>query len=152
HGDMETYFAAKSRMFRMRKPGAPAVVNADDPWGQRLAREIEPPVWTFSAGGNRSEVRATAIDSTLTHTAFDVVAGEKTFRIESPLLGRFQVENLLAAAAAGLALDVPETDITSALGSVERVPGRLDPVPTNLSFPILVDYAHTPDALERLLA
>ncbi len=81
-----------------------------------------------------------------------MIAGEKSFRVLSPLLGRFQVENLLAAAAAGLALDMPETEIASALASVERVPGRFEPVAAGQPYPILVDYAHTPDALERLLS
>jgi len=152
HGDMESYFAAKKRLFQMRKPDAPAVVNVDDPWGARLAREIEPPVWTFSALGNRSDVRAAGIESNLARTALLVIAGEKSFRVLSPLLGRFQVENLLAAAAAGLAVDMPEAEIASALASVERVPGRFEPVAAGQPYPILVDYAHTPDALERLLS
>jgi len=152
HNDMESYFAAKTRLFQLRKPGAPAVVNADDPWGERLAREIEPPVWSFSAGGEAGDIRAAAIESTLARTAFDLRGRGRSFRVVSPLLGRFQVENLLAAATAGLAMGMSDQEITAALASVERVPGRFEPVEAGQPFPILVDYAHTPDALERLLA
>jgi len=71
--------------------------------------------------------------------------------VRSPLLGRFNVDNLLAAAAAGLALGLSEEDVVLAIASVARVPGRLEPVEAGQPYPILVDYAHTPDALERLL-
>ncbi len=152
HRDMEDYFAAKARLFALRKPGAPAVVHVGDPYGARLAREIDPPVVTFSSSGERADVSAAAVGSDLTQTAFDVVAGGGSWRVVSPLLGRFQVENLLAAAAAGLALGMPHDEIVEALSSVRRVPGRFEPVEAGQRYPILVDYAHTPDALERLLS
>jgi UDP-N-acetylmuramoyl-L-alanyl-D-glutamate--2,6-diaminopimelate ligase len=71
--------------------------------------------------------------------------------VVSPLAGRFNVENLLAAAAAGLALKMSEREIAAALAAVRRVPGRFERVEAGQPFTILVDYAHTPDALERLL-
>jgi UDP-N-acetylmuramoyl-L-alanyl-D-glutamate--2,6-diaminopimelate ligase len=152
HGDMESYYGAKSRLFAMRKPGAPAVVNADDPAGARLAREIDPPVVTFSARGETADVRAAAISSDLSETSFDVLHAGGSFRVVSPLLGWFQVENLLAAATVGLALGLSGEEISSSLSSVRRVPGRLERVEAGQPFAILVDYAHTPDALERLLS
>ena len=77
--------------------------------------------------------------------------GGAPFRLRSPLLGRFNVDNLLAAAAAGLALGLSGRGSRPACASVARVPGRLEPVEAGQPYPILVDYAHTPDALERLL-
>jgi UDP-N-acetylmuramoyl-L-alanyl-D-glutamate--2,6-diaminopimelate ligase len=150
HGDMESYYKAKERLFSMRKPGAAAVVNGDDAFGQRLAAQAAPPVLTYSASGGQADVRAAAANCDLTGTTLEARHAGGTFSIASPLLGRFNVENLLAAAAAGLALEMPPERIAAALASVPRVPGRLEPVEAGQSYAILVDYAHTEDALERL--
>jgi UDP-N-acetylmuramoyl-L-alanyl-D-glutamate--2,6-diaminopimelate ligase len=151
HGDMESYFLAKEKLFALRKPGAPGLVNADDAYGERLARAIEPPVTTYSARGGESDVRAEAIRCDLSETAFDVRHAAGVFRVASSLAGRFNVENLLAAAAAGLALKMSPEEIQASLGSVRRVPGRFEAVEAGPPYTIFVDYAHTPDALERLL-
>ncbi|MDQ5871643.1 MAG: UDP-N-acetylmuramoyl-L-alanyl-D-glutamate--2,6-diaminopimelate ligase, partial [Acidobacteriota bacterium] len=81
----------------------------------------------------------------------DVVHAGGRFRISSPLLGRFNADNLLAAAAAGLALRIEGGEVAAGLASVTRVPGRLERVAAGQPYTILVDYAHTEDALERLL-
>ncbi|HEY6928535.1 MAG TPA: UDP-N-acetylmuramoyl-L-alanyl-D-glutamate--2,6-diaminopimelate ligase [Thermoanaerobaculia bacterium] len=151
HGSMEEYFQAKRTLFAIRKPSAPGIVNADDPYGARLAREIEPPVVTFSALDRDADVRAQAIRCDLAETSFEVRHATGAFRVVSPLAGRFNVENLLAAAASGVALGVSADRICEALAAVRRVPGRFERVEAGQPFPILVDYAHTPDALERLL-
>ena len=152
HGNMEDYFAAKSMLFGMRKPGGVAVVNVDDPYGARLAGEAAPPVWRVSSRGAPADVSADGILCDLGGTSFDVArAGRPAFRIESPLLGRFNVDNLLAAAAAALALGLSDEEVADGSARVRNVPGRLERVEAGQAFPILVDYAHTPDALERLL-
>jgi UDP-N-acetylmuramoyl-L-alanyl-D-glutamate--2,6-diaminopimelate ligase len=151
HGDLEAYFEAKSRLFALRKPGAAAVVNADDPWGRRLANEVAPPIRTYSASGIGADVRAENVVADLSGTSFDVVHAAGGFRVASPLLGRFNADNLLAAAAAGLALGVEEREIADGLAAVARVPGRLERVAAAEPHTVLVDYAHTEDALERLL-
>ena len=156
HADMEDYFRAKAMLFtmRMRKPGAAAVVNVDDPWGVRLASEIAPPVLTTSSrpGAAAADVRAESIVCDLDGCSFTLArAAGPSVSIRSPLLGRFNVDNLVSAAAAGLALGLSEEDVAAACASVARVPGRLEPVDAGQPYRILVDYAHTPDALERLL-
>lgn len=161
HGTMESYYAAKKRLFDLRRPGAAAVVNADDPYGRRLAAEVAPPVVTYSPSGGAADVRAEAARCDLSGTSLDVVttpgAGIGTgisggrFRVASPLLGRFNVENLLAAAAAGLALGMGSEDIAFACARVAGVPGRLERVEAGQPYAVLVDYAHTEDALARLL-
>jgi UDP-N-acetylmuramoyl-L-alanyl-D-glutamate--2,6-diaminopimelate ligase len=149
---MESYYLAKKRLFAMRKSGAAAVVNADDGFGRRLAAEIAPPVVTFSASGRlEADVRAADARCDLSGTTLEVEHAGGKFRVDSPLLGRFNVENLLAAAAAGLSLAMPPAQIAAALASVRRVPGRLERVEAGQPYAILVDYAHTEDALERLL-
>ena len=151
HGDLETYFDAKRKLFALRKPGAAAVVNAEDPWGRRLAEEVAPPIVTYSASGDAADVRAENIVADLSGTSLDVAYAGGRFHIASPLLGRFNADNLLAAAAAGLALGAGEREIAAGLASVARVPGRLERVAAAEPHAVLVDYAHTEDALERLL-
>jgi len=151
HGDMESYYAAKKLLFDMRKPGAPGVVNVDDPYGRRLLSEASSPMEGFSPSGAAAEYRADAAHCDLAGTSFEVVYRGGRFRLSSPLLGRFQVSNLLGAAAAGLALGIAPDDIVAAVAGVLDVPGRLERVDVGQPYTILVDYAHTPDALERLL-
>ena len=152
HGTMEEYYEAKKLLFGMRKPGGAAVVNVDDPYGRRLLAETAPPLASFSPSGGAADFRAAAIRCDLTGTRFDVVHSGGRFAVASPLLGRFQVGNVLGAAAAGLCLGIPEFDVAAAIAGVTNVPGRLERVEAGQPYTILVDYAHTPDALERLLA
>ncbi len=153
HGDMEGYYAAKRLLFALRKPGAAGVVNADDPYGRRLLAEEAAPLLGFSpSGAMDADVRAENAACDLTGTRLDVVHAGGRFALSSPLAGRFNVANLLAAAAAGLALGIAPADIAAGAASVANVPGRFERVEAGQPYPIVVDYAHTPDALERLLA
>ncbi|MEO8190780.1 MAG: UDP-N-acetylmuramoyl-L-alanyl-D-glutamate--2,6-diaminopimelate ligase [Acidobacteriota bacterium] len=152
HRDMEEYFDTKAMLFGLRKAGAAGVVNVDDPWGARLAASAAPPIVTTSSRGAPADVTAENILCDLSGTFFDLAApGAAPFRVSSPLLGRFNVDNLLSAAAAGLALGLSAEDVVAGCASVQRVPGRLEPVDAGQPYRIVVDYAHTPDALERLL-
>jgi len=151
HGDMDGYYRAKKRLFDLRKPGACAVVNADDPFGARLLGEAPPPRASFSPTGGEAEFRAEAVRCDLSGVGFDLVYPGGRLPLASPLLGRFQVSNILGAATAGLCLRIPAAEIAAAIASVRRVPGRLERVEAGQPYAILVDYAHTPDALERLL-
>ena len=152
HSSLESYYLAKKSLFDLRKPGAAAVVNADDPSGKRLASEVAPPVVTYSPSGGDADVRAEDARCDLSGTSLDVVSRTVRFRVTSPLLGRFNVENLLAASAAGLALGMSPEDIASACAAVKSVPGRLERVEAGQPYAVLVDYAHTEDALRRLLS
>jgi len=151
HGDMDSYYAAKKLLFDLRKPGAFGVVNADDPYGRRLLGEVAPPVASYSASGAAADYRAVSATCDLTGVRFDLVHAGGRLSVASPLLGRFQLANLTAAAAAGLCLGVSGPDVAAAVARVVNVPGRLERVEAGQPYPILVDYAHTPDALERLL-
>ena len=151
HGDLENYFSAKKKLFEMRKPGAPAVVNADDAFGRRLAAGASPPVVTWSPSGGPADVRAENVRCDLTGTALDVIHPAGSLRISSLLLGRFNIDNLLGAAAAGLSLGLTEDEVAAGCAAVARVPGRLERVEAGQPYPIVVDYAHTEDALRKLL-
>jgi UDP-N-acetylmuramoyl-L-alanyl-D-glutamate--2,6-diaminopimelate ligase len=151
HGTMDEYYEAKKRLFALRKPGGAAIVNSDDAYGRRLLAEVAPPARSFSPTGEEADYRAVDVHCDLTGTRFTLVHAGGRFEVASPLLGRFQVSNLLGAAAAGLALGVSEREVAAAIASVRSVPGRLERVEVGQPYRILVDYAHTPDALERLL-
>jgi UDP-N-acetylmuramoyl-L-alanyl-D-glutamate--2,6-diaminopimelate ligase len=152
HGDMESYYAAKRRLFDLRKPDGVGLVNADDPYGKRLLAEAAPPLASFSSAGDAADFRAEGVRCDLSGVAFELSHAGGRLAIRSPLLGRFQASNLAGAAAAGLRLGVAAGDVAAAIAGVSRVPGRLEPVEAGQAFPILVDYAHTPDALERLVS
>ncbi len=151
HRDMESYFGVKRMLFDLRKPGAPAVVNVADPYGRRLAAEIGGRVWTYSPSGDGADLTAEDARCDLSGTSFDAVWTGGRLRVSSKLLGRFNVDNLLAAAAGGLGLAMAPDEIAAGLSDVTRVPGRLETVEAGQPYAILVDYAHTEDALRRLL-
>jgi UDP-N-acetylmuramoyl-L-alanyl-D-glutamate--2,6-diaminopimelate ligase len=151
HRDMESYGAAKRRLFDLRKPGAPAIVNVADPFGRLLAGQVGGRVVTYGPSGEAADLRAESVACDLSGVSFDAVSAAGRFPVRSALLGRFNADNLLAAAAGGLALGMPAEEVAAALSAVESVPGRLERVEAGQPYAILVDYAHTPDALERLL-
>ncbi len=147
HHDMERYFAAKRELFSLLKPGGRAVVNVGDEHGRRLAAEL-PGVLTFGPGGAVDAIGAElGLDGIRARVATPV--GEIDLR--SPLLGGFNLDNLLAAVAGAVALEVPLEAIAAAARSTAPLPGRLEPVATNAPFPVLVDFAHTPDGLATVI-
>ena len=153
HGDMEAYAAAKSRLFTW--PGLKAaVLNADDALGRRLAGEIKgrvPQVLTY--GMNQGDIRAEALQMDARGLAFTLVTPWGQATVRSPLLGRFNCENLLATAGALLASDVSLVQVAEQLEQLTPVAGRLQALPRESACPLVViDYAHTPDALEKVLA
>src|SRR4051794_666126 len=146
HPTMEDYFLAKRRLFE--GPG-PAVVNADDEYGRRLAGELDGAI-TFAVE-READYRARDVRFDLTGARFTCEAPEGAITMESPLPGLFNVQNVLAAVAAVRTLDVPLEGIPDALAGFGRVPGRFEPVDEGQDFGVLVDYAHTPDSLENVL-
>jgi UDP-N-acetylmuramoyl-L-alanyl-D-glutamate--2,6-diaminopimelate ligase len=154
HGTFEAYRAAKRHLFellaRSPKPRRTAVVNADDPAGPAMTRDLPLSVLTFGLG-QHADVRALEHASTL--DGIRLVAETPRGRVEltSSLIGEHNVMNLLGAIATGLALDLDARAIARALGAVGTVPGRFEQVRAGQPFLVVVDYAHTPDALKRVL-
>jgi UDP-N-acetylmuramoyl-L-alanyl-D-glutamate--2,6-diaminopimelate ligase len=151
HPTMEEYFAAKRRLFLGGERPRVAVVNVDDPYGARLAASLAGEVAqlvTVGIDSPRADLRATDVDSTFGGSTF--AAGGLELR--SPLPGRFNVMNSLCAVATARALGVDDATIVAALPGAGRVPGRFEPVDEGQDFAVLVDYAHTPDSLENVLA
>jgi UDP-N-acetylmuramoyl-L-alanyl-D-glutamate--2,6-diaminopimelate ligase len=147
HPDMESYFAAKRRLFEQLKPGGRAVVNLDDPWGRRLAGEL-PDAVTFGEGGDVSATGVT-LDAAGIRGTLATPRGPLPFA--TPLLGLYNLSNLLAATAAAEALALPHASVAAAFAAQRPIPGRLEPVVRGQPFPVFVDYAHTDAALEAAL-
>lgn len=152
HGDMESYFAAKKKLFSQLKTGGVAVVHLDREarWGHRLAAELRGRGRrVLTCGESEGDVRPAGVRLDLDglEARLETPGGELWLR--SKLLGRFQLLNLITAAACGVALGLPRQAIERGLAGVEVVAGRLERVPAPL--PALVDYAHTPVALEAAL-
>ncbi len=151
HGDMENYFLAKSRLFTglgSRSP-AKAVINIDDPYGMRLARCF-PGAWSC---GLKPPALVRPLDSRFSLEGIEarVTSPVGELELHSALRGEFNLSNLLCAASAGLVLGMSAESVASGLEAAPPVPGRLEPVDNDLGALILVDYAHTADALEKAL-
>jgi UDP-N-acetylmuramoyl-L-alanyl-D-glutamate--2,6-diaminopimelate ligase len=147
HRDLEDYFAAKRRLFDHLKPGGRPVVNVDDPYGRRLAAEL-PGALTFGEGGDVA-AREVELSPAGIRGALSTPRGELPF--SSALLGRYNLSNLLAAAAAAEALELPHAAVAAAFAAQRPVPGRMEPVDRGQPFPVYVDYAHTDAALAAAL-
>ncbi len=155
HGTFDEYRRAKRRLFELLavspKPGRTAVVNADDPAGAGMVAGLDLPVLPFGLGTG-ALVRAVEHTSNLDGIRMTVDTPRGRLALRSTLIGEHNVSNLLGAVAAGLALDLTPDAIAEALAGVGTVPGRFEQVPAGQPFLVVVDYAHTPDALERVLA
>lgn len=154
HGDMEEYFAAKSRLFAPDWPvkkSQTGVINIDDAYGERLFVGGSPAVRMTYGIEKSAELRATQLELTRECSRFTVETAQKRFACRLPLIGRHNVYNALAAIGAGLALDLPIEQIQSALNAMPPVPGRLESIPSGQPFGVFVDYAHTDDALLNVL-
>ncbi len=157
HGTLESYRDAKARLFRSETRGDrtkrfTGAVNVDDPVGGWIKERADGPVLGF---GTRPEadVRAEGVEVRPDGTSFRIrepMKGEVT-PVSLRLRGAFNAMNGLAAFAAGRALGIPRASIVAGLEKVASVPGRLEPVDEGQRFQVLVDYAHTPDALQRAL-
>lgn len=149
HGSIEAYFKAKAPLFSM--PGLKrAVVNGDDPWGQRLAASITTPLITYGIHKS-ARVRAVEVESGRAGSRFDIKTNGHQLPLEFPLLGQHNVYNALAAASAALSLGVDPQVIVSALSKAKPARGRLEEVPCGKPYRVFIDYAHTEDALENAL-
>ncbi len=171
HLTMESYFEAKASLFSMRKPAGTAIVNVGDPFGQRLAARLfaervegdvrrlvtfrlagaEESEGARIAGGARIIGNATHRADGTTLRVHDRETGARLW-IDSSLAGRPNAENLLAAAATGLALGLSPDVVAARLSEVRAVPGRLERIPNELGLEVFVDYAHKPAALQGVLA
>jgi len=149
HRDMEDYFAAKALLFTGLPAGGAAVINADDPWGRRLAGMCPDRAVTYGVEGGT--VRAEGVTAGTRGVSFTVTGPWGTFPLNLRLSGLFNVYNALAAATLGLVRGIPADAVRAGLEAVPGVPGRFERVDGGQDFTVIVDYAHTPDGLKNVL-
>lgn len=150
HADMEAYFQAKRRLFEMLPPDAPGIVNLDDPRGVSLVEICKRPV--MFAISRAADVTPGPLEITLRGLSFEIRTPAGAVPVESKLVGRPNVYNILAAAATAVALDVPRAAIAEGVRALPGVPGRFEVVSSpDDEVTVVVDYAHTDDALRNLL-
>jgi UDP-N-acetylmuramoyl-L-alanyl-D-glutamate--2,6-diaminopimelate ligase len=153
HGDMRSYGEAKARLFRMLRPGAHACLASDVMGASVMADAIGAGVHVHRFGLDEdAEVRAEGLRTSLAGSRFTLVMPKGKVDLLLRLPGEHNVRNALAAASASLALGVSELTVTSALEAVRPVRGRLELAGTAGGVSVYVDYAHTPDALEKVCA
>ncbi len=170
HGSMEAYLQDKSKLFSMLDGSASkgvekvAVLNADDPHSAAIRKTTQAPVIWYGIDSNpeprtqnpepsqHSYVTATDVELLPTGSRFRLAAPIGSIAVESRLAGRFNVYNWLAAASAGLSQGAGLEQIRRAIATVDSVPGRLQRIDQGQPFAVVVDFAHTPQALEKALS
>ncbi|HWV57111.1 MAG TPA: UDP-N-acetylmuramoyl-L-alanyl-D-glutamate--2,6-diaminopimelate ligase [Longimicrobiales bacterium] len=150
HGTEAAYLEAKRSLIGLLRANGTAVINADDAAWAGL-EEAAPHAVRFGIRAADAEIRAESLELTARGARFEMVTSGGILAAELPLLGAFNVQNALGAAAACLALGIPADEVVARLATVPQVPGRLERI-ADWPCPVLTDYAHTPDALERVLA
>ncbi|RMG85470.1 MAG: UDP-N-acetylmuramoyl-L-alanyl-D-glutamate--2,6-diaminopimelate ligase [Candidatus Dadabacteria bacterium] len=150
HGTLEAYFEAKRSLFTRYAPEAPAAVNADDPFGRRLLGELGDRAVPFGVGEGEG-LRVLVDEEGPWGFRGRVRLRGREAPLALPLAGRFNAANAACALACAVALGVDLARAARDLASAPAVPGRIEAVPNRLGIGVYVDYAHTPDALDRVL-
>ncbi len=148
HHTIEEYASVKRRLFTEFESGA-AVVNIDDPHGARLAGELPQALTVGRDLG--AQVRADEERLSASGASFLLVTQQGSARVELPLAGAYNVSNALVAAGCALAIGIELDTVVAGLSAAPQVPGRLERVEVGQPFAVIVDYAHTPDSLEKAL-
>ncbi|MNV41193.1 UDP-N-acetylmuramoyl-L-alanyl-D-glutamate--2,6-diaminopimelate ligase [compost metagenome] len=153
HGSMEAYGAAKAKLFQ--RPGLKAAaINLDDAFGRELIATLASDVQAIglsSTGQSGATIRAENLVLDGQGIGFDLIIGDARHPLRSPLLGRFNVDNLLAVAGALYGLGQPTSTIAHVLGQLQPIAGRMNRLGGHGEPTVVIDYAHTPDALEQAL-
>ena len=148
HHTMEEYAKAKAKLFTMCGIGC---INADDEWHSVMCENASCKLFTYSAENNAAQLVAKDIRLSASGVKFCAVTENSLTHVKLAIPGKFSVYNALGVIAVGLALGISLDDCADAIGSARGVKGRMEVVPTDGDYTILIDYAHTPDALENAL-
>jgi UDP-N-acetylmuramoyl-L-alanyl-D-glutamate--2,6-diaminopimelate ligase len=156
HLTMENYFQAKKRLFaevlQLSKKAHPQkmIINGDDRWGQIILKDVALPALTYGVEKN-SAVKVVNYELSLAGIKANINLAGVNISIQTPLVGKFNIYNILAAAAAAKALQIPKALIKAGIENLSYVPGRLERIDSSFGFTVLIDYAHKPDALKQVL-
>lgn len=149
HKTMEEYRAAKEKLFWQSER---AVLNLDDQAGRYYAQRIPCPAVTYSENKDQADLTAKNVRLFSTHVEFEAVAVGQIVRVHLPIPGGFTIYNALAALACGMCLGIPLKEGAAPLRCVQGVKGRVEVVHVPTAYTVIIDYAHTPDALENILS
>lgn len=150
HKTRENYFASKSKLFTALESDATAVINVDDPYGQQLCSMTKATVMTYGIK-QKSDVTASDIHLNITGSNFVLTSSDGNIKIQTKLIGTYNIYNILAAASACFAQGISVQNIKKGIESLTSIPGRLESVDQGQDYSIFIDYAHTEDALENVL-
>ena len=150
HSNLDNYFSCKSSLFKGLSAGACAVINIDEPYGKKLLKMVKSRVLTYGIECP-AQIQAKNLRLKIDKLKFTAVTPGGKIEIESPLIGRHNVYNILAAIGAAFVEDIDFSHIASGIKSCACVSGRLERVNCGEDFLIFVDYAHTEDALKKVL-
>ena len=148
HGTMEEYAAAKKKIFSQCKR---ACINIDDVWAEYMSRDLDCPITTYSAEKNEGDIIAKDIRLSSTGVRFAAIHGGEIALVRLNVPGMFSVHNALGVIAAASCLGLSLDKCAQALATAQGVKGRMEPVPTDGDYSIIIDYSHKPDALENVL-
>jgi UDP-N-acetylmuramoyl-L-alanyl-D-glutamate--2,6-diaminopimelate ligase len=161
HKTTENYLAAKSKLFESLSPDSTAILNKQSPYAKQIAQStrakilwyaIDEPADLSDEAQAKADLSAHINSIDITGTTFTFGYQGRSLTIKTPLLGRYNVANHLAAAGLCLAAGLDIKTIASGLAALAAIPGRLEKVPSQFGFTVLVDYAHTDDALDNVLS
>jgi len=156
HDSMENYFEVKKRLFtefleESEKEEKYSIINIDDPFGVRLVEDVSGNIVTYSITNPNASVYAQSSTITAYGIEANVVTPKGELQIKSTLFGEHNLSNILAAVATACSLGTSNEVIEKGIANIDSVPGRLEGIPNENGFNVLVDYAHTPDALKNVL-
>ncbi len=150
HPDEQAYFQAKARLFDLLKQDGVAALNIDDPYGQQLAGQVRGKILSFGLS-EHADVRATEWETDVSGIRLTMITPTGALSLSSGLIGAFNVQNILAATAVALGLGIETDKIIEGIEALTGVPGRLEAVDIRPGVLAVIDYAHTPDALEKAI-
>jgi UDP-N-acetylmuramoyl-L-alanyl-D-glutamate--2,6-diaminopimelate ligase len=152
HGDLESYFRAKQLLFSAenRNQIETAVINVDDPYGNRLGSMVRCPVLSFGFSTS-ADIRVLECQSHTDHTNLILATPAGKVEFYAHLIGRPNIYNIMAAVGAACSLDIDLESVCRGVEVLRQVPGRMERIDAGQDFAVIVDYAHSPDALESLL-
>jgi len=154
HGNMQNYLKAKMKLFEKLGKGVKkdvtAIINVDDPYGKKILTYVDGNILTYGVINN-ANVRASNFESTLEQMRFEIETRDSRFKISTNLIGVYNAYNIMAALLCGRTFNIPYEETKRAVEEVKYIPGRFERVHAGQKFPVIVDFAHSPDSLTKLL-
>lgn len=152
HRSMTEYAAAKQRLFEMVDPVlGENIINGDDPMSKEMVSRNHRPVISFSAEPGKADVFPGDLQYSFKGISATLNTPNGKLNVNSTLLGQHNLQNIMAAVCVGLRLDIPVSSIETGISKLTFIPGRLEPVKSGQPYTVLVDFAHTPDAIEKVI-